>query len=134
MTTNNVFEFFLSEKEKEKIFRTFCVKIHIFMCDGTRKRKYYCLECQRIYSRSGFHRHKIRLRLSRAKIRNLATNIFKHVKWHEAKVKYLLERKARGGKNKNNRPASTPLSFDPPRCSSSSGGETSSTKTCPEAG
>ena len=91
MSTNNVFEFLLKENEKEKIFNTFCVKVEIFLLDGTTQRKFYCLHCRKLYSRSGFDRHKRRKNISPRVVHLLADHFFKNIKMHEMKVKTLLE-------------------------------------------
>ena len=92
MTTNNVFEFMLSEKEKDKIFLKFCVKVQVFLFNGTSIRKYYCLHCRRLFCRSGFHRHRLRQRIPHEDIHKLAEHFFKHIQIHETRVKTLLEK------------------------------------------
>ena len=97
MTTKNVFEFIQSEKEKDKIFHKFCVKVKVFGFDGSVRKQYYCLHCQKLYCRSGFHRHSTRTTVSQEDKNRLAGNFFKHVKMHETKVAFLLEKSGSRG-------------------------------------
>ena len=82
---------FCSPKKKKKTFLKFCVKVQVFLHDGSTLRKYYCLHFRRLFCRSGIDRHRRRKRISQEAIHKLAEHFFMHIHIHEIRVKALLE-------------------------------------------
>ena len=92
MAANFTFQFVLSQKEKDKICQSCCVKIDVFR-DGRRfQRKYYCLHCEKVYSRSGMHVHRNTFSLLPEDVKHLEELFYENVRRHEVHVKGVFEK------------------------------------------
>ena len=93
MASNYSFSFLLKPKERDKICRNCCVKVDVFFQERRVRRKYYCLHCEKLYSRSGMHFHKLSTTHPPGVIKDLENSFFENLGLHEMKVKKLVERK-----------------------------------------
>ena len=69
-----------------------CVKIDVFR-DGRRfQRKYYCLHCEKVYSRSGMHVHRNTFSLLPEDVKHLEELFSENTRRHEVHVKSVFEK------------------------------------------
>ena len=57
------------------------------------RRRFYCLHCEKLYSRSGMHCHRLTITHPPSVIKALEKSFFEKLKLHEMKVMKLLEKK-----------------------------------------
>ena len=91
MASNYSFVFRLKPKEKEKICRNCCVKIDVFFRGDKIIRKYYCLHCEKIYSRSGMYCHRLVITHPQSVVEELKASFLQNLQNHERKVKNIFE-------------------------------------------
>ena len=91
MAANFSFKFVLTEKEIKKICRNCCVKIDVYHNGKMVIRKYYCLHCGAVLSRSGMDVHKITYPLLPEQVKPLEDHFYQNIAYHEGKVKNILK-------------------------------------------
>ena len=93
MASNYAFAFLLKPKERDKICQNCCVKVDVFFQERKVRRRFYCLHCEKLYSRSGMHCHRLTITHPPNLIKALEKSFFEKLRLHEVKVMKLLEKK-----------------------------------------